>query len=147
MWVFIKGIPEEISVKGLRKLIARQFSPLWSFMPVKGVKIKECKILKIMHANARAWEYYGLVYINPSRLAHAVVGRLNTKKVKGLQLQAHPYIKRHQNRDRRRITVVESEQYPGERRRNDRRRGHLVSQVSDRLGTVDEERSTIVEKA
>jgi hypothetical protein len=147
MWVFIKGIPEEISVKELRKLITRQFSPLWSFMPVKGVKVGECKILKIMHANTIAWEYYGLVYINPSHLAHAVIGRLNTRKFKGKRLQAHPYIKRHKNRDRRQYTTVGSEQYPGERRRKDRRRGNLVSQISDRLGRVVEERNTFIDKA
>jgi hypothetical protein len=147
MWVFIKGIPEEISVKELHKAITRQFSSLWSIMPVKGVKIAECKILKIMHADTRAWESYGLINVTPSRLAHAVIGRLNTKKVKGKRLQAHPYIKRHQSRDRRKISVVESEQFPGERRRKDRRRGNLVSQISDRLGRVEEERSTIVDKA
>jgi hypothetical protein len=147
MWVFIKGIPEDISVKELRKLITRQFSPLWSFMPVKGAKVEECKILKIMHATTRAWEYYGLVYINPSRLAHAVIGRLNTKKVKGRQLQAHPYIKRHQSRDRRQLIVVGSEQYPGERRHKDRRRGNLVSQISDRLGRAVEGHGTFVDKA
>jgi hypothetical protein len=146
MWVFIKGIPDEISVKELRKLITRQFSPLWSFMPLKGVKVEECKILKIMHSNSKTWEYYGLAYINPSHLAHAVVGRLNIKKFKGKQLQAHPYIKRHRNRDRRKLIVMESVQYPGERRSQDRRRGNLLSQVSDRLGRREEERSVFIDE-
>jgi hypothetical protein len=146
MWVFIKGIPDDISVKQLRKLITRQVSPLWSFMPVKGVKVEECKILKIMHSNSKTWEYYGLVYINPSHLAHAVVGRLNVNKFKGKQLQAHPYIKRHRKRDRRKLTVVESVQYPGERRGKDRRRGNLVSQISDRLGKQEEKRSMSIDK-
>jgi hypothetical protein len=144
MWVFIKGLPDEISVKVLRKLITRQVSPLWSYMPVKGVKVEECKVLKIMHSNSKTWESYGLVYISPSRLAHAVVGRLNVKKFKGKQLQAHPYIKRHRNRDRRKLSIVESVQYPGERRSKDRRHGNLVSQISDRLGKQEEERSRFI---
>ncbi|MEW8028032.1 MAG: hypothetical protein AB2793_10315 [Candidatus Thiodiazotropha sp.] len=134
MWVFIKGIPEETPVKELHKLITRQFSPLWSIMPIRGVKVEKSKILKIMHTNSRVWEYYGLVYIKPSRLVHAAIGRLNTTKFKGMRMQAHPYIRRHKSRDRRQRLVEGTEQYPGDRRRKDRRRGNLVSQISDRMG-------------
>ena len=133
MWVFIKGIPKEISVKELHKLVSRQFSPLWSVIPIRGVKVEESKILKIMHTNTRVWEYYGLIYINPSRLVHSVIGRLNTTKIKGKRVQAHPYIRRHRSRDRRQQIVEGVEQYPGERRREDRRRRSLVSQINDRL--------------
>ena len=133
MWVFIKGIPEEISVKELHKLVSRQLSPLWSIMPIKGVKVEESKILKIMHISNRVWEYYGLVYINPSRLVHSVIGRLNTTKIKGMRVQAHPYIRRHRSRDRRRQIVEGVEQYPGERRCEDRRRKSLVSQINDHM--------------
>jgi hypothetical protein len=134
MWVFIKGIPAEITVKELQRSITRHFSPLWSIMPIRGVRIEKSKILKIKHTNSQAWEYYGLVYINPSHLAHAVIGRLNAIKMKGRQLQAHPYILRQRSRDRRRQIVETCEQYPGERRCNDRRRGNLVSQFSEQLG-------------
>jgi hypothetical protein len=134
MWVFIKGIPTEISVKGLHKLINRQLSPLWSIMPISGVRIEKSRILKIKHIKSNAWEHYGLVFINPSHLAHAVIGRLNNSKLKGKRLSAHPYVMRQRSRDRRRHTVISTEQYPGERRVNDRRRGNLVSQLSDCLG-------------
>ncbi|MEW8051199.1 MAG: hypothetical protein AB2809_12550 [Candidatus Thiodiazotropha sp.] len=121
-------------MKELHKLITRQFSPLWSIMPIRGVKVEKSKILKIMHTNSRVWEYYGLVYIKPSRLVHAAIGRLNTTKFKGMRMQAHPYIRRHKSRDRRQRLVEGTEQYPGDRRRKDRRRGNLVSQISDRMG-------------
>jgi hypothetical protein len=132
MWVFIKGIPKELSVKELHKLISRQLSPIWSIMPMRGVRVEDSKILKIMHVSNKVWEYYGLVYINPSRLVHSVIGRLNSAKIKGKRVQAHPYIRRHRSRDRRRQLLQGSEQYPGERRREDRRRQNLVSQIHDR---------------
>lgn len=134
MWVFIKGISKEVSVKQLHKLITRQLNPLWSIMPIRGVKVEESKILKIMHTKSRVWEYYGLVCFKPSRQVHAVIGRLNTIKINGMRLQAHPYIRRRKSRDRRQRLVEGTEQYPGDRRRNDRRRGNLVSQISDPMG-------------
>lgn len=130
MWVFIKGIPIAITGKELHKLITRRFNPVWSMMPIKGVKIEDCKILKIMRTNSRIWEHYGLVYISPSRLAHAAIGRLNTASLNGKRVQSHPYIRRDRNRDRRQQAVVGAEPYPGERRRYDRRRTVLVSQIS-----------------
>ncbi|MES9817247.1 MAG: hypothetical protein ACH255_12830 [Candidatus Thiodiazotropha sp.] len=134
MWVFIKGISEEVSVKQLHKLVTRQLSPLWSIMPIRGVRVEESKILKIMHTKSSVWEYYGLVCIKPSRQVHAVIGRLNTIKINGMRLQAHPYIRRRKSRDRRQRLVEGTEKYPGDRRRRDRRRGNLVSQVSDPMG-------------
>lgn len=134
MWVFIKGIPAEISVKGLHRLITRQFNPLWSIMPIRGVRIEKSRILKIKRKDSSTWEHYGLVFINPPHLAHAVVGRLNTTKLKGIRLQAHPYFMRHKNRDRRRQLVTMEEQYPGERRMNDRRRSNTESHFSECFG-------------
>lgn len=134
MWVFIRGIPATITVKELHKLITRQFSPIWSTMPIRGVRVEESKILKIMCKDSWIWEYYGLVYINPSRLVHAVIGRLNAATINGKRIYAHPYFNRHINRDRRKQTVEGSEPYPGERRRKDRRRGGVVSQIADHKG-------------
>jgi hypothetical protein len=130
MWIFIKGIPAETSVKGLHRMIKRQFHPLWSTMPIRGVKIEKSRILKIKNQNSNLWEHYGLVFITPPHLAHAVVGRLNTAKFKGNRIHAHPYIMRQKSRDRRRQKLIVEEQYPGERRVNDRRRESLVSQLS-----------------
>jgi hypothetical protein len=133
MWVFIKGIPAETSVKGLHRLIKRQFNPLWSIMPIRGVKVEKGRILRIRHQNSNVWEHYGLVFITPPNLAHAVIGRLNTAKFKGNRLHAHPYIMRQKSRDRRRQLLIMEERYPGERRVSDRRRESLVSQLSDRF--------------
>lgn len=134
MWVFIKGIPNQTRVKDLQRLITRQFSPARSIMPIRGVRIEDSKVLKIMCMESRVWEYYGLVYISPTRLVHAVIGRLNAATLNGKRIHAHPYIKRHRDRDRRKQILEGSEPYPGERRRKDRRRGGVVSQIGDRVG-------------
>ncbi|MEW8551948.1 MAG: hypothetical protein AB2533_16010, partial [Candidatus Thiodiazotropha endolucinida] len=91
MWVFIKGISKEVSVKQLHKLITRQLNPLWSIMPIRGVKVEESKILKIMHTKSRVWEYYGLVCFKPSRQVHAVIGRLNTIKINLITHKPQPF--------------------------------------------------------
>lgn len=130
MWVFIKGIPNAITGKELFKLVSRQFNPVWSITPIKGVKIEDCKILKIKRTRSRTWECYGLVYISPSKLVHAAIGRLNTARLNGKRVQAHPYVSRDRSRDRRQQAVLE-EPYPGDRRQYDRRRAILVSQISD----------------
>lgn len=131
MWVFIKGIPEEISVRELHKLINRQFHPVWSVVPIRGVKVEDSRILKIMHIDSGVWEYYGLVSIKPSRLVHDAIGRLNAATINGKRIHAHPYVRRHKGRDRRQTIVEGAEPYPWERRRKDRRRSNLVSQISD----------------
>jgi hypothetical protein len=131
MWVFIRGIPEAITVRELHKLITRQFSPAWSSIPIRGVRVVESKVLKIMSKESGAWEYYGLVYISPTRLVHAVIGRLNAATINGRRIHAHPYFNRHRHRDRRQQILEGSEPYPVERRRKDRRRVSVVSQIAD----------------
>ena len=131
MWVFIRGIPSTITVKELHRLITRQFSPTWSSIPIRGVKVEESKVLKIMCTDSSVWEHYGLVYISPTRLVHAVVGRLNAATINGKRIHAHPYYNRQRSRDRRQQIVEGSEPYPVERRRRDRRRGSVVSQIAD----------------
>ncbi|MES9969898.1 MAG: hypothetical protein ABW098_12245 [Candidatus Thiodiazotropha sp.] len=69
--------------------------------------------------------------MTPANLAHAAIGRLNTTSLNGKRVKAHPYVNRDRSRDRRQQTVLEGEPYPGERRRYDRRRAILVSQVGD----------------
>ncbi|MCU7931365.1 MAG: hypothetical protein KZQ90_11225 [Candidatus Thiodiazotropha sp. (ex Codakia rugifera)] len=134
MWVIIKGIPGEYTVRDLNKLVNRRFKPAWALMPIRGAKIARSKILKIMYTRSRNWEYHGLVYIKPPSLVHSVIGRLNATTIEGKRLQAHPYIRRFTGRDRRSQLLGEVALFPGERRRMDRRRGNLVSQIVDSTG-------------
>ena len=133
MWVFIKGVPDECSARDLNKLVLRHVKPGWFPFSRKGAGIERSKILKIMYNKATQWEYHGLVYINLPGSVHDLIGRLNAATIKGRHLHAHPYIRRHPSRDRRKLVLDQSTAFPGERRIRDRRRGSLASQIVDRI--------------
>ncbi|MCU7935415.1 MAG: hypothetical protein KZQ99_11110 [Candidatus Thiodiazotropha sp. (ex Dulcina madagascariensis)] len=131
MWVFIKGIPSEYKARDLLKLVNRHFKPAWSVLPVNGVRIAHSKILEILQTGSESREYHGLVYIKPPNMLHSVIGWLNATSVKGRRLRVHPYVQRYTGRDRRRQQLDKTIVFPGERRRRDRRRKNLVSQIVD----------------
>jgi hypothetical protein len=135
MWVFIKGISDECSARELTKIVSRFVKPGWSLFSARmnGMRIERSKILKTMYNKATRWEYHGLVYVNSSDSVHELIGRLNATPFKGRVLRAHPYIRRQSSRDRRKLILDQTNPFPGERRKSDRRRGNLVSQVIDSM--------------
>ncbi|MEJ2609546.1 MAG: hypothetical protein P8179_05505 [Candidatus Thiodiazotropha sp.] len=133
MWVFIKGIASECSARDLSKLVKRHAKLGWSLFSPKVIDIERSKVLKIMYCASTHWEYHGLVYITHPDLVHGLIGRLNAARVQGKHLHAHPYVRRHSSRDRRRLILDQSTTFPGERRKSDRRRGSLVSQIVDSI--------------
>ena len=135
MWVFIKGISGECSARELTKMVCRLASPGWSLFSTKlnSSCIERSKVLKMMYNKSSQWEYHGLIYINPSETAHEMIGRLNANSKKGRRLRAHPYIRRQSTRDRRKLLLGLADPFPGERRREDRRRVNLASQIIDSI--------------
>ena len=133
MWVFIKGISDDCSARDLTKLVCRLTSSRWHLFSNKlcASGIERSKVLKSIYKKSSQWEYHGLVYINPSESAHVMVGRLNANSKKGKNLQAHPYIQRQLLRDRRKLLLDHAVPFPGDRRREDRRRVSLACQVID----------------
>jgi hypothetical protein len=135
MWVFIKGISEECSARELAKLINRLLIPGWAFFAekTKGVDITRSKVLRMKFNKTDRWEIHGLIFVDPSEAAHQMIGRLNADSKVGKGLHAHPYIHRRTARDRRREVLNKANRYPGDRRREDRRRISLASQVVDAM--------------
>ncbi|ODB85142.1 hypothetical protein A3194_15475 [Candidatus Thiodiazotropha endoloripes] len=135
MWVFINGISEECTARELTKMVNRLVMPGWSFFTekVNAVDITRSKVLRLKFNKAQDWEIHGLVFIDPSESAHEMIGRLNAASRLGRRLHAHPYIHREASRDRRRLVLDKAYRYPGDRRRQDRRRISLASQVVDAM--------------
>jgi hypothetical protein len=135
MWVFIKGISEECSARELAKMVNRLLMPGWSFFAekTKGVDITRSKVLRMKFNKSQNWEIHGLVFVDPSEAAHQMIGRLNADSKVGKGLYAHPYIHRRVTRDRRREVLNQANRFPGDRRREDRRRISLASQVVDAM--------------
>ncbi|ODB86863.1 hypothetical protein A3195_14950 [Candidatus Thiodiazotropha endoloripes] len=135
MWVFINGISEECTARELTKMVNRLVMPGWSFFTekVNAVDITRSKVLRLKFNKAQDWEIHGLVFIDPSESAHEMIGRLNAASRLGRRLHAHPYIHREASRDRRRLVLDKAHRYPGDRRRQDRRRISLASQVVDAM--------------
>jgi hypothetical protein len=135
MWVFIKGISDECSARELTKIVSRVVKPGWSLFStrVNGMRVERSKILKTMYNKASRWEYHGLVYVNSPDSVHELIGRLNATWIKGRILHAHPYIRRQSSRDRRKLVLDQTNPFPDDRRKSDRRRGNLVSQVIDSM--------------
>jgi hypothetical protein len=135
MWVFIKGISSDCSARELARMVNRLINPGWAFFfnRVNSSGIVRSKVLKTMYNLTSKWEYHGLLYITPSESAHEIIGRLNAAHRKGKTLHAHPYIHRQSSRDRRRLILDYATPFPGERRKRERRRVNLVSQVVDSM--------------
>ncbi|MEJ2619404.1 MAG: hypothetical protein P8163_03915 [Candidatus Thiodiazotropha sp.] len=135
MWVFIKGVSEACSARELAKLVNRMLMPGWLFFAEKskGVDITRSKVLRMKFNKSHSWEIHGLVFVEPSEAAHQMIGRLNADSKVGKGLHAHPFIHRRATRDRRREVLNGANRYPGDRRREDRRRISLASQVVDAM--------------
>jgi hypothetical protein len=132
MWVFIRGIPQEMNSKVLEKFVKRLLHPGWLPFNVRGrVRISASKILKIVHTRSHSVEYYGLIQVLPASKVESVIQRINQAKIKGQQLQAHTYNKRFVRSDRRKMLFNETSGHPYDRREIERRRRNLVSQVVD----------------
>ncbi len=132
MWIFIRGIPKAMDSKALDKFIRRLLFPGWlPFMRAGRIRITGSKILKIVHTRTRSVEIHGLIQVMPASKAEIVIDRINQAKIDGRQLHAHPYSKRFLRADRRKVYFDPSREHTPERRRTERRRKHLVSQVID----------------
>lgn len=131
MWVFIKGIPEEMDSKALERFIKRLLFPGWLPFVMNGrVKIAGSKILKIVHVRSHSVEHHGLIHVLPSTQVERVIRRINLAKLGDQPLQSHRYSKRFTLLDRRGMAYHEAAQR-SERRQMERRRNHLVSHVVD----------------
>jgi len=132
MWIFVRGIPRQMDSKALDKFIKRLLSPGWlPFMRAGRIRITGSKILKIVHTRTRTVEFHGLIQVMPASKAGSVIDRINQAQIDGRKLHAHPYSKRFLRSDRRKSFLDPSREKVPERRRIDRRRKHLVSQVVD----------------
>ena len=134
MWIFIKGIPKEMDSIALERFIKRIMSPGWLPFTVTGrTRIRGAKILKIVHTRTRSTEYHGLIQIQPASRAESVIERINKSKINGRRLESHPYCKRYARADRRNMFIEQREKgrVAVDRRRIERRRRNLVSQVVD----------------
>jgi hypothetical protein len=131
MWVFIKGIPKEMDSKGLEKIIKKLLRPAWSPFFIRGhIGLSGTKILKIVHTRTRRVEYHGLIRVKPEDKTDRVIKRLNQSVANGRKLESHIYCKRNTRRDRRKM-LLDNHNDSNERRRVERRRMNLVSQVID----------------
>lgn len=132
MWIFIKGIPKEMDARALEKFVKRLMFPGWLPFSVAGrVRISGSKILKIVHTRTRSIEYHGLIHIQPASKVERVIERINQARINGRKLESHPYSKRYARADRRNMFYDAGKTVHPERRRVERRRKHLVSQVVD----------------
>jgi hypothetical protein len=131
MWVFITGITDGCSARDLKRLVSRQMGVKWSLWKRNHEGVSRSKILKIQYRNSRSWEYHGLVYIRSPDSVHSLIGRLNATFMKGGRLHAHPYIRRIATRDRRRLYLDSTADFPGNRRLSERRRDSSVSHLVD----------------
>ncbi len=132
MWIFIKGIPKQMDSKALERFIKRVLSPGWLPFAVAGrIRIKGSKILKIVHTRTRSVEYHGLIQIQPASRAESVIERINRSKINGRTLESHPFSKRFTRADRRNAFLEVGDRGSTDRRRIERRRRNLVSQVVD----------------
>jgi hypothetical protein len=131
MWIFIKGIPEEMDAKALERYVKRLLFPNWLPFGLHGrIKIYGSKILKIVHIHSHSVERHGLIQVLPASQVEWVMRQINQTRIGGRYLQSHPYSKRFTRLDTRDITFA-GVQKASERRQVERRRSHLVSQVVD----------------
>ena len=131
MWIFVKGIPEEMDSKALGRFIKRLLFPIWLPFGLNGsVTISGSKILKIAHTRTYSVEFHGLIQVLPANQVERVIRQINQTRAGGRQLYSHHYRRRFTCLDRRFTDFAEAPS-PPEIDRVERRRNHLVSQVVD----------------
>ena len=132
MWVFIKGIPDEMGSRDLEIVIKQLLKSTWMPFRLTGrIRISGTKILKIVHTRSRLTEFHGLVQIEPKDKLVGVIEKINQASLDGRCLEAHVYAKRLTRRDRRKVQAAGEQYRQNDRRRIERRRKHLVSQIID----------------
>jgi hypothetical protein len=127
MLLFIKDIPKYVSQKELKRSIARARGGLGMIFPfIKGFTLVKCEILRLEDRGKKTIEYHGLIGIEPEKICHSLIRRLNGTILFGKRVEVRPYIKRSVYKDRRRLHA-DLELLPQERRKRDRRRSLLYS--------------------
>lgn len=128
MWLLLRQIPKGTTCKELGKFVAKGLQPSWMFFPLQSHStLKRCEILQIFNPDTQTTEHHGLIQLDSSKSAPPVIKRLNGRKLKGMAIEVHKYIRRSSFRDRRRILFEREIQR--ELRRQDRRRDRLRSRV------------------
>jgi hypothetical protein len=129
MMLFIGHIPAHSTERDFMRFVTRFGNGLLSWVPfVSKPALRKCHILRIEDQLARSVEFHGLLSIQPSKSSQNLLQKLDGKQFNGKPVEVRRYYKRSFRMDRR-IIHTESDSLPVERRRRDRRRPALNTQL------------------
>lgn len=128
MEVFIRRLPESVTRLDLIHFVSNAIRPRWKiFRSGAGLSAVNCEIYKFTNEDTGVVEFHGIARLKSERDAVDAIERLDGAFLKGKFMEVRRFIHRSSAGDRRRgsRTAQPSTSYR-DRRRENRRRGHLV---------------------
>ena len=136
MLVFIRMLPESVTVDDLAQLVDKAMQRPWSGLFRNRGSYSKLQILQITDQHKKSSEFHGLVEIEPAEAALDAIKRLNSARLKGQQLEVRRYFRRSPYLDRRGQMPGKEELKFMDRRMSDRRRPHLEIKSVDIAGST-----------
>jgi len=142
MLVFIRLLPETVTQNDLRRFISQALKPSWLTLLAPQGRIKSTEIRKTTYGQPLSVEYHGIVDIEPAKAAMAVIHKLNRTALKGRDVEVRKYYHRSPLRDRRIALRGMTDAPAGERRHQDRRRSHMITERVHTAGPLQSGQAT-----
>ena len=136
MLVFIRMLPESVTVTDLEQFVDKAMQRSWSGLFRNRGSYDKLQILKITDRDTQSIEFHGLLEIEPAEVALSVMKKLNNMRLKGQLLQVRRYFRRSPYLDRRGQMPGREELKFVDRRTGDRRRPHLEIESVDTAGAA-----------
>ncbi len=128
MWIFYRHLPRGTTTREINKVTMKGCKAAMGLTSLfRKNPVKRSKIIRINDLETKNTEYHGLVQVDSPTMAQSIIESLNGKTVNGLHINPHRYHRRFPSRDRRSHQTAHPNQL--ERRKGDRRRSNLVTQV------------------
>lgn len=125
MLVFIRMLPESVTVTDLAQFVDKAMQRPWSGLFRNRGNYDKLQIVKITDRDTQSIEYHGLLEIEPAEVALGAMKKLNNMRLKGQLVQVRRYFRRSPYLDRRGQMPGREELNFIDRRSGDRRRPHL----------------------
>jgi hypothetical protein len=130
MEVFIRRLPNSTTRLDLMQFLSAALKPKWyrlQFAPLG--HLVHCEICRIDDPINKLVEYHGIAQIEPPSAARTIINQLNGEFFKTKKVEVRKFFRRSINRDRRRTSLTQTSLDILEKRKQDRRRPQIHTEL------------------
>jgi len=126
MLVFVRMIPESVTIGDLRHFVGKGMGSLRNYIFGRQGAITSVFIFRVTNPKTHSVEYHGMVDIQPAASAQATIRRLNRTHLKRMPVEVRKYFHRSQLRNKRTGQSIREHESFNDLRKRDRRRSRLT---------------------